>query len=216
MVLNKKFKKDLVKPLAVSGVLAVSIVALSFFLRQPEQPQQAHASTNQHIARAVDQDTRVKRVEPTSNFGKEVELRAGKDASGDYYESYVKFDLSFIPANATVTSAKIKFYVIDATDNGPKLYQTSSTYKNTSTQWLESGLTWNNRPTLVGGAIGDAGKLSTKTWLEYNITSLVNTNKGKVYSFALLPDSTDVMRTSSKENGDNTKIPYAEIDFTTP
>ena len=67
----------------------------------------------------------------------------------------------------------------------------------TSGGWTESGITWNNRPSVIGGAVADIGNTPRDTWVEYDLTGHV-TGDG-VYDFGLLPDSTNGVRFDSRE-----------------
>ncbi len=167
----------------------------------------------QVISLAPMADARVKRVEPNENFGSAVELRAENDASGSYYESYLKFDLSFIPPTATVKKAELTLHTIDESKNGPQLYQVANTFKNTTTPWTESGLTWNNKPAKVGSSLGNKAAVVRDVYVTYDVTALVNKSKGQIYSFGLFADSTDGLVLSSKENGVNWNIPYMTVNF---
>jgi hypothetical protein len=158
-------------------------------------------------------DTRVKRVEPTSNYGSAIEIRAEKDSSGNYYESYLQFNITSIPSTVTITGAKLKLYSTGNSTDGPKLYLTSNTYKGTSTIWTELGLNWNNKPSLSGSYLSDKGSVSESTWVDYDITNTIKSGRNKLYSFGLIPDSTNGVRFASKENGNSTLNPYISISY---
>jgi hypothetical protein len=89
-----------------------------------------------------------------------------------------------------VQSAKLRVYATEATVNGPALYATNN-------GWTETGLTWNTRPTLMGGAIDNKGAIAGNTWVEYDVTSLVNGNG--MYNFAFIAESTDGVKFSSRQ-----------------
>jgi hypothetical protein len=53
----------------------------------------------------------------------------------------------------------------NGTANGPATY-------TSATNWTETGITWNTRPSLTSSAIDNKGALSTSTWVEYNVTGM--------------------------------------------
>jgi hypothetical protein len=67
----------------------------------------------------------------------------------DRRRSYLKFDLTNIPDDATITSAILRLYQFDAYANTDTIgvYGVSNSYSGNSTSWTETGLTWNNAPT---------------------------------------------------------------------
>ena len=104
-------------------------------------------------------------------------------------ESYVRFTVSGV--SGTVTSVKLRVYASSGTADGPAVYATLNT-------WSETGLTWSNRPARTSGAVDDKAKISTGTWVEYDVTSLVAGNG--TYSFILAGLSTDGANFHSREN----------------
>lgn len=135
-------------------------------------------------------DSRVMEANPTTNygtFGTVLYVEGGTDPDID---SYLRFTVA--GTSGTVSNAKLRLYVAEGTNNGPALYTTSNS-------WTETGITWNNRPAPTSGALDDKGALTTNTWVEYDVTSVV---KGDgTYSFLLATDSTDSLSLSSREGG---------------
>jgi fibronectin type III domain protein/calcineurin-like phosphoesterase family protein len=136
-------------------------------------------------------DARVAESAPTTNYGSQTNLQADGDA-GVQQNSYIRFNVSGI--SGSIQSAKLRvFCTTNGTTNGPAAYLADSNWIETST----GGVTWNTRPTLLSGVADNAGAFGTNTWVEYNVTSLVNGNG--TYTFALVADSTDGVTFSSRE-----------------
>ena len=129
-------------------------------------------------------DARVLESNPNTNYGGISRLDV--DRPGE--ESYVRFGVSGVAGS--VLSATLRMFVRNGSSNGPSLHETSG-------GWTESGITWNNRPSAIGGAVADVGNAPVSMWVEYDLTGFV-TGDG-VYDFVLLPDSRDGVRFDSRE-----------------
>lgn len=94
-------------------------------------------------------------VSPTTNNGNEVNILSEAWTSGGNPiegRSLLKFDLSSIPASATIVSAKLSLYVDTASIWGtvgqPTSGNNNSSYlKKVTSAWTELGVTWNTQPT---------------------------------------------------------------------
>ena len=80
-----------------------------------------------------------------------------------------------------------------------------------TSSWTESGITWNNRPALIGTPSDNKVQIAIGTWVEYDVTPLV-TGNGDV-TFALIPDSTDGANFASKEYTDPSKKAQLEVTY---
>jgi hypothetical protein len=147
------------------------------------------------------QDTYAKLASPTSNYGKDTDLRARQD-SGKDYRAFLKFDVAGIATS--VLSAKLRLYCIDASADGGDVYLVTNTYAGTTTPWVETGLTWNNAPPLTGSPIGSLGKVTAGTWKELDVASSLGGNG--TYSFGILTHSTDKAYYSSKEGSNKPQL----------
>lgn len=103
--------------------------------------------------------------------------------------AFLRFDVSRLPG--PVRHATLRLYAMDGSTDGPKLYPAT-------TDWSEDGLTWAQRPSVTGGALGDAGEVPHGSWVEYDVTSVV-TGEGP-YGFALLNESRNGVDFASKEH----------------
>jgi len=108
-------------------------------------------------------DARVNEGSPGQNYGNETTLRL-RDSSGSRQHSYLLFDLSSL--SGSVQSARLRLYCTDSGASGGSLHAVA-------TGWTESGLTWNNRPSLPAASLGSLGAVSTSTWYEVDVTAAV-------------------------------------------
>ena len=136
-------------------------------------------------------DARVSESSPGSNYGRSSELRAEGGSDPDFV-SYLRFNVS--GQTGTVFRATLRIFIPAksgyGSGDGPSVRQTS-------TNWSETAITWNSRPTVSSVVIDDAGAIVEGTWVEYDVTNAVNAN-GQ-FSFALVSSSTDVAVFSSRE-----------------
>jgi uncharacterized protein YjiK len=129
-------------------------------------------------------DARVLQSSPASNFGTTTRLEV--DSSGQ--ESYLRFTVSGL--SSPVQSARLRLYATNGSTNGPLIFLTDNS-------WTETGITWNNRPPPVGGAVANYGVILSKNWVEIDITPVITGNG--TYSLVFLPDSTDGASFYSRE-----------------
>jgi hypothetical protein len=172
-----------VKALATAGGLIDSRVATALYTIQTGGGQSA-TIVLEPIA-----DTYVKANRATSNYG----ARDWLEIDGYSVKiSYLKFDLSSIPAGSTVTSAVLKLTVIDSSISTQvvKLVDDSS--------WEELLLTYENRPTgstllasIPGASVGDVISIS--------LTNIVNTEQGSLFSLLIDSDGSNGLDVSSRD-----------------
>lgn len=138
---------------------------------------------------------------PNKNFGKEVYLST-VGGSSSAVESYLRFSVTGL--QGTILSAKLRLYVYDGTVNGPAAYATSN-------NWAENSITWRNRPARTSAAYDDKGAVPDNSWVEFNITPLVQSNG--TFSFVLAQPDVDAMRAYSREG---TNPPQLVITLNNP
>ncbi len=132
-------------------------------------------------------DASVAQAHPESNYGPASSLRVDGGSHPDVH-SFVRFTISGL--SGAVTSAKLRLYATSATVDGPAVYATA-------TDWSERGITWATRPAPVGAAGDDKGAVPKDTWVEFDVTPLVEGNG--VYAFVLIGSSNDPVDMSSRE-----------------
>ena len=148
------------------------------------------------------EDGDVSQREPDRNFGHATALRA--DGSPQL-EAYLKF--SPFSEGLAIRQARLELYAFDATTDGPRLYRASD-------DWTESSLTWNTRPGLLGGPLGNLGAISPNRRVSYDVTGVVTTEGD--YSFALLPDSTNGVGFYAREATNTAHIPLLSVTLESP
>ena len=143
------------------------------------------------VAAGANADARVYQGSPNKNYGTSSYLQVDQASRGSY-RSFIRFAVSGV--TGPIQSVILRVYCTsDGTVNGPAVYLAGS-------NWIESGtggISWNNQPALIGGAIANAATIATSSWVSYDVTSIVTGNG--TYTFALLPESTDGARFSSRE-----------------
>ena len=130
-------------------------------------PFAAHAQTNRTLPAAADayvQDG----TSATKNFGTATGLYVKKSSTANTNRwSYIKFDLSSLPA--TVSSAKLRLYG----KNGTAGYTGTDTVAGvTDTTWSETGITWNSKP-MPSAAITSPTVTDTGKYVEWDVTPFV-------------------------------------------
>jgi chitodextrinase len=103
-----------------------------------------------------------------------------------------------------VLGAKLRLYVNEGTGNGPAAYKTNWTGS-------EGSLTWNNRTARTSGAADDKGSLSSGSFVEFNVTSLVTGNGA--HSFILDTSSSDGADFASRESSTVSRRPQLIVTF---
>jgi len=97
----------------------------------------------------------------STNYGGESTVLVQRTDVGDTVKySYLRFDLSAIPSDATILSASLKLYLTQVTATAG--YQLS----RATSPWQEYSLTWNNRPTTSSAfdSPSHSGTVGWKTW----------------------------------------------------
>ncbi len=150
-------------------------------------------------------DAYVQSSSPTRNYGTSSRLQVRRTSSVQL-NTYLKFNVSGL--SGSVQSAKLRLYVTDAGSDGGAIYTVSNNYSGTSTPWLESGLRWNNAPTISGSLLASAGAVSVGQTVELDVTAAITGNG--VYSFALRNNSSNTVAYRSKQ-GSNPPVLVIQI-----
>ncbi len=129
-----------------------------------------------------------------TNFGTFDTLRV-RSQGGNSFRAFLKFDLSGVAG--TITAAKLRLFVTDESTNGGNVFPVSST-------WTETGLTWNNQPSLPGTSSASLGAVSANTWKEIDVSASVS-GTGLV-SLALSGGSSNLAIFSSREGANRPEL----------
>ena len=131
------------------------------------------ATTPQQVVTLIPTaDARVEQATPTTNYGTGAALRV--DAGSTPVESYLLFTASGLAG--TLRHATLRVWASSGTADGPAVY-------TSATNWTETGITWAARPTRTGIGTDDKAGISTGTWVEYDVTTLMTGNG--TWSFVL-------------------------------
>jgi len=165
-------------------------------------------------------DTRIEQATDV-NYGAETQTQTGQDVSGNLQRTMIKFDVSSIPAGATVVSATLRLYVESRqgiTDSNVGLY-------SIVTDWEESSVTWNSS----GGGGFDPASLAEPLvewsigWKEWDVPpGLVHEwIDGVTDNYGLLLDylgtkKNNILRFATKEHTDPARHPQLVIEYIEP
>lgn len=86
------------------------------------------------------EDAHVIEALPTTNTGSNTSLLCVETNGGSEYLPLLKFSLASIPANAIISSVKLRIYVT-FTENNPTIR-----IRRITSSWAEGSVTWNTRP----------------------------------------------------------------------
>lgn len=133
-------------------------------------------------------DAHVRGDKPNFNYGSRSKL----EVDGSPIKiSYMKFDLSPL-AGKTVISAKLRLKVAGSSSSTQIIKEVFDT------AWSETGVTYNNRPSL-GLAVSSMTSSSVGTWQEVDITSSVSGKVGQLYALGIDSSGNNGVDFNSKE-----------------
>lgn len=183
------YLKLFLKKLTVIGILILSIIAFSSFIRinHIPYPPQVHADGSQDFTASA--DTYVKSTSAGTNFGTSTDLHVQQDTTIEH--SLVRFNVS-IPAGSTVTAAVLK---LTAPTNGSAVGGTVSTVGG---PWGETTTTWNNAPPIGStlATIPSPVKSGTTVQTSLPVTFINGTGTFDIY---VTTTSTDAVYYASRE-----------------
>jgi len=156
------------------------------------------SSSTKSFSFVAQHDARVSSANPTNNYANLTALSVKQGT----WNTYLKFSVSGLAG--TVSRARIRLYVTDPGDSAGSAYKVSDYYRNSTTSWTESGLNWNNAPSISGTAFGSVGKAAAGTWVEFNVTPVVNGNG--VVSFGITTGSSGRVDFSASEASQNKPV----------
>ena len=138
-------------------------------------------------------DTYVDSGSASTNYGKSVRVVVD---NSPVRRTLLKFTVSGLAGS--VTSAKLRLHT-NADNAGSS---SGGTYRAmTDTGWSETGVTWNNQPTIDGVTLGSLGAVAKSNWYEVDVTRLV-TGSG-TFSIGGTSSSGDGAYFDTRESGAN-------------
>jgi chitodextrinase len=135
----------------------------------------------------VTQDAHVNANKPNVNTGNATPFLVG---TSPQIRAYLRFAVSGV-GGRTVLGAQLRLYTSNGSPDGGSFFGTDGK------AWTETGLTWNNKPGLVGSAVASAGAATAGSFKQVNVTPLV-TGDGTV-DIGVTSASTDQVGYASKQ-----------------
>jgi hypothetical protein len=171
-----------------SGLLLVALVAIAVLLGGASPPPRACAAVLGPFNASADAFRSTK--DATTNYGTLTYI--GVNGQGPRTEnSYLRFDVTGVPAGARIRSATLLLYAVTGSPAGLSVNQVSSS-------WAETTITWRNAST-PGSVVASSGPVATSTSIALDVTPAVSGN-GTV-SFALTTSSATELQFASRERG---------------
>jgi len=162
-------------------------------------------------------DSYINQGQPDQNFGGAINFWVRPNNNADR-RGVIRFDLSAIPANATITGATLYLY---ETNRNPGII--TYLYRVT-TSWSEDTVTWNNPWAAAGGDFDDTISFASfmpdqsGCMVTLNITDLVQRWVNGTYpNYGILMYSTGPNRSIiyiSKENANSLERPRLDVSYT--
>jgi len=157
----------------VISTLALLISVVAFIAAMPGANVAAKPLADIYTGQpdgTVGKDNFIQSTAATNNFGNDAVLASGEsNISSAVYRSLIMFDLSSIPANATISSATLSLWIaVDRSDNARDV-RVFRSLRN----WHETQSTWNIYST--GNNWQTAGSAGVN---DYDATALATTNLG--------------------------------------
>ena len=173
-------------------------------------------------------DSYIKQEKQDERQGTSTELKV-KTENGKLIRSVLKFDLSFLPAGASVSSATLSLWVKEVRDGGATIraHQVTSSWKETEVTWKARDKAANLLWSSLGGDY-DATILSSHTvtrdvknyWATWNITAAAaNWAATPANNFGVILESPvtsprNETKFKSSDDGTTTQRPKLEVCYT--
>jgi len=149
------------------------------------------------------------------NFGSETVLKVGYKSGAYDCHSYIKFDLSSIPENAVIVSARLKLV-----DNKDSPSNVNVDVHRVMGDWDESSIKWSNKPDYDSTVISNAASGASGDVIEWDVTDLVQAWVNGTYDnygLVLIGGYADpVEEFRSKETSNSDDKPKLVIEYVEP
>lgn len=154
---------------------------------------------------------------PSNNFGTVVTLLSSRNSSNVRYRSFLSFNLTSIPSNAIISSAKLTLFGTSHSGTNPSYLRI-----NTSS-WTESSVNWNTAPatTTVGQIALAQSTVATQNYtfdVKSTVQSMVNIPETN-YGWTLIKQdeaTTGTLQFGSSDNSNSALRPMLEISYSLP
>lgn len=145
-------------------------------------------------------DATLNQNHPSTNYGSTITLPVGFNTNNTLYRSLVRFDLSSIPANATINKATLSLYQVGSSGVplAIRVYRSTKTWSEGTVTWNSNGTSFNSTAITSGG-----GGASNQSWVAFNVLPVVR-------SWYIAPSRNfGLMLRGSSEGGDWSFHSYA-------
>jgi len=163
--------------------------------------------------------------EPDRNLGTHPDFMTAAWTGGGseiLVRNFIRFDLSNIPTDATVTSAKLSLYSYDSPSNGMhSMGNNASTLKKVMSSWTEDAVTWNNQPSSSDESqiFLTSSDSEIQDYLDIDATDMVKemvANPAENFGFVLRIDTEETYRRmvfASSDNPNSDLHPKLDIEY---
>jgi hypothetical protein len=139
-------------------------------------------------------DATVDSSSPAQNYGELLSLVCVTD--GSIRRAYLKFEVADL--DGAVLRAALRLWVEEGGgDAGAAAYAVPNDYEDASSAWTETGLVWENAPSVAGLPLAFFGDANPDAWVELDVSTAVT--GGGTYSFALRNPSPVELVLASRE-----------------
>jgi Fibronectin type III domain/Calcineurin-like phosphoesterase len=169
------------------------VVALALLSVSPAAKAATATATFTPVA-----DATVQASNPTRTYGTASTLLVDNSPVQHFL---LKFAVSGL-GGAQVVSARLRLYCTNSSNIG-------GLFAGTTSVWQETTVTWNNAPQATTSVVGSLGRVSSKAWVEVDVTPLVS-SEGTI-SILVTTSSSDGASYSSREAG--ARAPVLVVEY---
>ena len=143
-------------------------------------------------------DSYIERDDPDANFGASSYLKTWYWSENLQYRTYLKFDLTSMPSETTIDSAKLELYLIYRTGDETSNVKVHYCENNS---WTELGITWNNAPSFAeSSSYTNSSVAFEETWYSWTVTEdVTRARHNQQISLVLISSSSTIDNFYSKD-----------------
>jgi len=168
----------------------ITITATSQYYAGVSDNDTCIARTAERITIPPFDDAYTHKGRPSTNFGGGDDIFVGwyqheREGVGGSERTWLKFDLSSLPADATIGRMRLWLYCHRLTGWGS---HDTRCYSVENDNWTEKSITWNNQPPTIGELLDNKVVEEENRWYSWEVTSFVQSQRAKdnLVSFCLI------------------------------